>query len=153
MIKEWMVAVWYSFLLYVHICSVILSIGPYFVLFPLLTKMRSTSFDMLPVYIEPFRFTVRLTKHAGHILVTTGVLLTWLSAWTWHTPWILSTVVIMVGSLYFIARAFSPLLRKLQVPHDDRSMLIAKLKRALIYYVIITMAMMWLMVSKPTLWG
>jgi hypothetical protein len=148
-----MVPVWYSFLLYVHIFSVILSIGPYFVLFPLLAKMRAASLDLLPVYIEPFRFTVRLTKHAGHILVTTGVLLTWLSPWTWNTPWILATVVIMVGSLYFIARAFSPLLRQLRAPHDDRSMLIDKLKRALIYYVIITMAMMWFMVSKPNLWG
>jgi hypothetical protein len=144
---------WYSLLLYVHIFSVILSIGPYFVLFPLLAKMRLASFELLPVYIEPFRFTVRLTKHAGHILVTTGVLLTWLGSWSWKTPWIVATVVIMVGSLYFIARAFSPLLRRLSEPHDERITLIDKLRKALIYYVIITMAMMWFMVGKPPLWG
>jgi hypothetical protein len=143
---------WYSLLLYLHIFSVILSIGPYFVLFPLLAKMKSASFDLLPLYIEPFRVTVRLTKHAGHVLVTTGVLLTWLSSWSWTTPWILTTVVIMVGSLYFIARAFSPLLRELRAPHDNRSALIAKLKKALIYYVLITMTMMWFMVGKPALW-
>jgi hypothetical protein len=147
-----MVVMWYSLLIYLHIFSVILSIGPYFVLFPLLAKMKSASFELLPLYIEPFRFTVRLTKHAGHVLVTTGVLLTWLSAWSWTTPWILTTVVIMVGSLYFIARAFSPLLRQLGAPHDNRGTLIAKLKKALIYYVLITMTMMWFMVGKPALW-
>jgi hypothetical protein len=147
-----MVVMWYSLLLYLHIFSVILSIGPYFVLFPLLAQMKSTSFELLPLYIEPFRFTVRLTKHAGHVLVTTGVLLTWLSSWSWTTPWLLATVVIMVGSLYFIARAFSPLLRELRAPHDNRSKLIAKLKKALIYYVLITMTMMWFMVGKPALW-
>jgi hypothetical protein len=147
-----MIAMWYSLLLYVHIFSVIISIGPYFVLFPLLVKMKTASFDVLSLYIEPFRFTVRLTKHAGHILVTSGVLLTWLGSWSWRTPWILVTVAIMVGSLYFIARAFSPLLRQLSAPHDNRDMLIAKLKKALIYYILITMTMMWFMVGKPMLW-
>jgi hypothetical protein len=144
---------WYSVLLYLHIFSVILSIGPYFVLFPLLARMKAASFEQLPIYIEPFRFTVRLTKHAGHVLVTTGVLLTWLGSWSWNTPWILATVVIMVGSLYFIARAFSPLLGQLSAPHDNRSLLMAKLRKALVYYVIITMTMMWFMIGKPALWG
>ncbi|WP_254776903.1 hypothetical protein [Paenibacillus sp. yr247] len=143
---------WYVLLLYIHIFSVVLSIGPYFILFPLLARIRSTPFELLPEHLEPFRITVHLTKHAGHVLVATGILLTWLTAWTWKTSWIIVTVLIMVVSLYFIARAFSPILRQLRVPHEDRHVLVNKLRNALIWYVIITLTMMWFMVAKPTLW-
>ncbi|MGG1550817.1 hypothetical protein [Paenibacillus ferrarius] len=143
---------WYVVLLYLHILSVVLSIGPYFILFPLLSKIRFAPFELLPDYLEPFRITVRLTKHAGHVLVATGIILTWLTSWTWSTSWIVATVLIMVASLYFIARAFSPLLRQLKAPHDDRQAIVDKLRRALILYVIITLSMMWFMVAKPTLW-
>ncbi|MGG1517276.1 hypothetical protein ABE504_17830 [Paenibacillus oryzisoli] len=143
---------WYVVLLYLHICSVVLSIGPYFILFPLLSKIRSAPFELLPDYLEPFRITVRLTKHAGHVLVATGIILTWLTSWTWSTSWIVATVLIMVASLYFIARAFSPLLRQLKAPHDERQSIVDKLRRALVLYVLITLTMMWFMVAKPTLW-
>ncbi|CAN7554983.1 hypothetical protein LJR153_004021 [Paenibacillus sp. LjRoot153] len=143
---------WYIIMLYIHIFSVVLSIGPYFVLFPLLALIRRAPFEQLPDYLEPFRITVRLTKHAGHVLVATGILLTWITAWSWKTSWIVATVLIMVASLYFIARAFSPLLRQLKAPHEDRNFLVNKLRKALIMYVIITLAMMWFMVSKPSIW-
>lgn len=143
---------WYVLLLYIHIFSVVLSIGPYFILFPLLAGIRNASFEQLPEYLEPFRITIRLTKHAGHVLVVSGIMLTWLTAWTWNTSWLIVTVLIMVVSLYFIARAFSPLLRKLKAPHEDRDLLVNKLRKALIWYVMITLAMMWFMVAKPTLW-
>ncbi|UKS31065.1 DUF2269 domain-containing protein [Paenibacillus sp. HWE-109] len=147
-----MVLSWYILLLYIHIFSVVLSIGPYFVLFPLLAKIRTAPFEQLPDYLEPFRITVRLTKHAGHVLVATGIILTWITSWTWKTSWIIVTVLIMVASLYFIARAFSPLLRKLKAPHEDRNDLVNRLRKALIWYVLITLSMMWFMVAKPTLW-
>ncbi|UJF35839.1 hypothetical protein [Paenibacillus hexagrammi] len=143
---------WYAVLLYIHICSVIISIGPYFILFPLLAKIRSAPFERIADYLEPFRITVRLTKHAGHVLVATGILLTWLTAWTWKTSWIVMTVLIMVLSLYFIARAFSPIMRQLKAPHDNREVLVAKLRKSLLGYVVITLAMMWFMVAKPGLW-
>ena len=142
----------YKVLLYSHIFSVILSIGPYFVLFPMLKKMKTITFDSLPIYLDSFRFVVRLTKHAGHILVTTGVLLTWIGGYSWLTPWIVATIVIMVTSLYFIARAFSPLLNQLGQPHQLRVKLLTKLNRSLFIYLIVTMIMLWFMVAKPTFW-
>ncbi|MCD1257576.1 DUF2269 family protein [Paenibacillus athensensis] len=144
---------WYALLLYLHIFSVIASIGPYFVLFPLLAKLRKAEETALADHLDAFRFTVRLTKHAGHVLVATGIALTWLTGWTWKTPWIVMTVLIMVLSLYFIARAFSPLVRRLAAPHDHRNELVDKLQRAVIAYLLITLSMMWFMVAKPTLWG
>jgi uncharacterized membrane protein len=140
----------YSFLLYVHIVSVIATIGPYFVLLPLLRKLRTETFESLPSHLDSFRFTVRLTKHAGHVLVTTGVLLAWLGHWSWHTPWIIATVLVMISSLFFLARAFSPLLRKLKEPHDNRKVLVDRLRRATLLYLFVTMLMMWFMVAKPT---
>jgi hypothetical protein len=136
--------------LYVHIISVILTIGPYFVLLPLLAKLRTEPFKGLPAYLGSFRFTVRLTKHAGHVLVTTGVLLMWAGGYSWKTPWILATVVVLFASLFFLAKAFSPLLRKLKEPHDNRMELVGRLRRALFIYLFVTLLMMWFMVTKPT---
>ena len=41
---------------------------------------------------------------------------------------------------------------QLKAPHEDRDLLVNKLRKALILYVIITLAMMWFMVSKPMIW-
>lgn len=140
----------YSFLLYVHIMSVILTIGPYFVLLPLLSKLRAEPFERLPAYLDSFRFTVRLTKHAGHVLVATGLLLIWAGGYSWRTPWIAATVIVLFASLFFLARAFSPLLRQMKEPHDNRVELVGRLRRALFIYLFVTLLMMWFMVAKPS---
>ncbi|MNI30143.1 hypothetical protein D3C73_839730 [compost metagenome] len=115
--------------------------------------MKKVEFSLLPLYMESFRFVVRLTKHSGHILVTTGVLLIWLGPWTWKTSWVVATILVLVSSLFFLARAFSPILRKLSAPDHNRAELMMKLQRALILYIVITMTMLWFMVGKPHLWG
>jgi Predicted integral membrane protein (DUF2269) len=143
----------YLTLVYIHVVSAILSIGPFFVLFPFLSKMKSAEQSQLSIYIESFRFVVRLSKHAGHVLVASGVLLVWFSGWEWKTSWILATTIILVSSLYFIARAFSPLLRKLQDTElQDRTEIIDKLRKSLFIYIVLLFIMMWFMVVKPTLW-
>ncbi|KIL40283.1 hypothetical protein SD70_14390 [Gordoniibacillus kamchatkensis] len=140
----------YSVLLYVHIFSVIVSIGPYFVLLPMLAKMRAEPFETLQVYWASFTFTVKLTKHAGHVLIATGIALAWLGGWSWRTPWIAATALVLLASLLFLARAFSPLLRKLRAPHDNRTELVNKLRRALLVYLFVLLLMMWFMVAKPS---
>lgn len=140
----------YSLLLYVHIFSVIVSVGPYFVLLPMLQRMRIEPFDTLHVYLSSFSFTVRLTKHAGHVLVITGIALAWLGPWSWRTPWIAATLLVLIASLVFLARAFTPLLRQLKQPHDNRMELVARLRRALLIYLFVTLLMMWFMVAKPS---
>jgi hypothetical protein len=105
------------------------------------------------MYVDVFRNVVRVTKHAGHVLVTTGALLAWIGGWPWYTSWIITTVVILIASLVFLARAFSPTLRKLIAPDSNRIVLVKKLKRSLFIYLIITMTMLWFMVAKPNLWA
>jgi len=143
----------YLSLVFIHVISVILSVGPYFVLFPYIKKMKTAEQTQLLHHIDTFRYVVRLSKHAGHVLVASGVLLVWMSSWQWDTPWILATTIILVSSLYFIARAFSPLLSALsEAKEEERPPLLSKLNRALIAYIGLLFLMMWFMVVKPPLW-
>jgi hypothetical protein len=143
----------YVFVLFLHIVGAILSIGPFFLLVPLLKKIRLAEDEtLLHSYIDLFRSASRLTKHAGHVLVIAGVLLMFMGGWSWGTSWILATIVVMVGSLSFIARAFTPILKKLRLPDHNRDELVRKLTGALWAYIVLMLVMMWLMVAKPVLW-
>lgn len=142
----------YTVILFLHVLSAVSSIGPFFVLVPLTKRMNEAPGDVLSAQIVTFRSAVRLVKHAGHVLVTTGVLLIWQSYWQWTTSWIVMTLVIMFGSIVFLARAFKPVLKKFEEPHADRHSLIKKLQRSLWIYIVILLAMLWLMVAKPELW-
>ncbi|PLS18449.1 hypothetical protein CVD28_07235 [Bacillus sp. M6-12] len=142
----------YRVLIYLHVSSVIVSIGPFFVLLPLVKKLRQAKGAELEAIMDAFRFAVRLTMHAGHVLVTTGILMVVMGPWTWKTPWIVMTLFIMFCSLFFLARAFSPKLRKLTEEGQNRSDIAAKLNRSVWTYIFLLMAMLWFMVVKPSLW-
>lgn len=143
----------YSIILYLHIFSVIPSLGPFFILFPLVRKLRTASTDELKIYLPTFTLAVRLSKHCGHILVTSGVLMMWLGHISWLTSWVLITIFILVSSLYFIARAFSPTIRKLAMPdHNNRQELVNKLRFNVWLYVVLMVIMLWFMVTKPNFW-
>ena len=142
----------YRTLIYLHVISVVASIGPFFILLPMIKKLRVASKSLLPTYLDTFRFTVQLSKHSGHVLVGTGVLLVILGPWTWTTPWITMTLVILFCSLFFLARAFSPTLRKLEEEDADKELLIGKLHRTVWIYLFLLLAMLWFMVVKPGMW-
>ena len=63
----------YRFIIYLHVLSVVASIGPFFILLPMIKKLKAASGEELNPYLDTFRFTVRLSKHAGHVLVGSGV--------------------------------------------------------------------------------
>ncbi|RLQ94059.1 DUF2269 family protein [Falsibacillus albus] len=139
-------------LLYIHILSVIMSIGPFFILIPMVKKLRDTNGDVQQAHIQTFRSAVRLAKHAGHVLVVSGLLLILATPWTWKAPWILTTVAILICSLYFLARAFSPLLKQFGIQETDEAEVAKKLSRSIWIYILLLLAMLWLMVAKPVLW-
>lgn len=143
---------YYRILLYLHIVSVILSIGPFFAVLPIINRLREVDGSARAAYLNLFKLVVRLTMHAGHVLVVTGILLVVLGSWSWKTSWIVMTIAIMVSSLYFLARAFSPLLRKFANENEDRELLAKKLMRTTIAYVLLLLLMLWFMVIKPNLW-
>lgn len=142
----------YRTLIYLHVISVVASIGPFFLLLLTMNKLRTASRSTLPSYLDTFRYTVQLSKHSGHVLVGTGILLVLLGPWTWTTPWIIMTLVIMFCSLFFLARAFSPTLRKFEEEGADREKLVGKLHRTVWTYLILLLAMLWFMVVKPGMW-
>lgn len=142
----------YELILFLHIFSAILSIGPFFVLVPMTKKMRAAEVDVLLAYLDVFRSAVRLVKHAGHVLVTTGVLLIWQSTWTWGTSWIVMTIAVMVGSIVFLARAFTPVIRQFHAGECTQSNLADKLHRAAWMYIGILALMLWFMTAKPVFW-
>lgn len=142
----------YRFLLYIHIISVTMTIGPFFLLFPIVKKLRKAEGEVQKVLLDSFRAAVRLTKHAGHLLVGSGILLVVFSSWTWKTSWIVITILIMVSSLFFLARAFSPLLRKFTEAGSDKEMLTKKLIRTTTAYLFLLLVMLWFMVAKPSIW-
>lgn len=143
----------YRILIFIHVVSVIVSIGPFFILLPLVKKLRVAGVTEIDTYLDTFRFVVRLSKHSGHVLVGSGILLVLLGPWTWSTPWIVMTLFIMFCSLFFLARAFSPTLRKFHEEGQNREKLVAKLNRTIWTYIILLMAMLWFMVVKPNLWS
>ncbi len=142
----------YRVLLYIHILSVILSVGPFFILLPLLKKLRTAGPGNEEAYLDSFKAAVRLAKHAGHALVVSGVLLVLITNRSWTTPWLLTTIIILICSLYFLARAFSPTIRRFKDLEEQRNPLVTKLKKAIWIYMALMMAMLWFMVAKPVIW-
>src|SRR5690606_6373438 len=99
-----------------------------------------------------FKHAVWLVKHAGHVLVISGVILVVFGPWSWGTSWLVMTLIILVSSSLFLARAFTPTLRKFHEKDQCRDELISKLKRAVWIYLALLLLMLWFMVVKPTLW-
>lgn len=140
------------YIVFIHVLSAVLSVGPLFVLFVVLRKMQESDRQLDQSYISIFRSVVRLIKHAGHVLVGSGVLLIIIGPWTWYTSWIVMTIALMVVSIFFLARAFSSILKKFDDVEADRFSLISKLRKATWIYIILLVLMLALMVIKPTLW-
>ena len=143
---------WYVFIVFIHVLSATISVGPLFVLFAILKKMRQADSKLETAYIAIFRSVVRLIKHAGHVLVGSGILLVYLGPWPWSTSWIVLTIGLMVVSIFFLARGFSSTLKKFVEPGVDRLLLINKLHKATWLYITLLALMLALMVIKPTLW-
>lgn len=142
----------YPWLIFIHSVSAMVSIGPFFVLIPMLRKLKTVDGLVQDSYLDSFQFVVRLSKHAGHVLVASGLLLMWIGRWPWTTPWIAGTFVVLFASLFFLARAFSPTIRKLRLPEQNRATLLSKLSRALYLYLLVLFIMLYLMIMKPMLW-
>lgn len=142
----------YTMILYAHIISAALSIGPFFVLLPMIKRISVADAPSLQALLITFRSATRLVMHAGHVLVATGILLVWQGPWRWDAPWILMTLAVMFSAVFFLARAFSPVLKRFSEADADQTALAAKLGRSLWIYIVLLLVMLWFMVAKPVLW-
>ncbi|MEI4769618.1 hypothetical protein WAX74_08150 [Psychrobacillus sp. FJAT-51614] len=142
----------YAFIVFIHVFSAILSIGPFFVLFPLLNRMKGKSGDVIDSLLGVFQASIRIVKHAGHVLVISGILLMWQGNWSWSTSWVVMTIVAMVSSIVFLAKAFKPKIRQFHAGEFDSNILIRKLRTSVWLYILLLLIMLWFMVVKPNLW-
>lgn len=142
----------YKFIIFTHVLSAILSIGPFFVLFPTLNRMKLQNRDVLDSQLEVFQAAIRIVKHAGHVLVVSGILLMWQGNWPWSTSWVIMTIVVMVSSIVFLARAFKPNIRLFRDEKIDLDTLVRKLRRSVWMYIFLLLIMLWFMVTKPNFW-
>lgn len=106
----------YTLLLYIHILSAILSIGPLFVVLAIVKKMHTAAHEEMPPYIQVFQGAITIVKHAGHVLVASGILLMWRGGYPWTTSWVVLTFLVMAGSIVFwrerLNRPFEHLIRQ-----------------------------------------
>ena len=144
--------VFHTLFLYIHVLSAVVSIGPLFALIPILKRMEKARESEMSGFVQSFQSAITVVKHAGHVLVISGVMLIVISGWTWTTSWVLLTNVVMVGSIVFLARAFKPTLQTFGTAQYNRLEFIVKLRKKTWQYIALLLIMLWLMVVKPTFW-
>ena len=142
----------YKIALFLHVLSAVVATGPLFAIFPMLKRMESVEGALEQGIIEGLRGAVRAVSLAGHFLVPTGIILLLLSGWSWKTSWVLTTIIMLVASLLFLATAFKRAWRIAEAAHLDKHLFIRTMKSATIKYIVIMSIMLWLMVAKPQLW-
>lgn len=143
---------YYGAVVFAHVVSAVISVGPLFLLLPLIRRLRMAVGEAEEIYLAFIRVIIRLVMHAGHVLVVSGILLIWFGPWPWHTSWVVLTVGVMLLSAVFLATGFSSVLKKFHEIGADREATINKLRRTAWVYISLLLIMLWLMVQKPTVW-
>lgn len=142
----------YTTIVFLHVVSAVLSIGPLFIIIPLINRLRKMILAEEDIYLSLIQVIVRVVMHAGHALVATGVLLILFGPWPWYTSWVVMTIIVMGISGVFLATAFTRVLRRFNEPGLDKLYILYRLKRTTWIYIGLMFIMLWLMVQKPSFW-
>lgn len=142
----------YGTIVFLHVISAVLAIGPLFILMPIIKRLRGVETVSEEVYLTVVNVIIRLVMHAGHVLVYTGVLLLIFGPWPWHTSWVIMTLAVMLLSGVFLAKGFTVVLRKFKNPNADKNKILDRLNTTSWIYIALMLIMLWLMVQKPMLW-
>ena len=142
----------YKIALFLHIVSAVVAIGPLFAIFPMLKRMENAHGMLELGIIEGLRGAVRAVSLAGHFIVPTGIVLLLFGGWSWKTSWVLATIIMLVASLLFLAKAFKPAWRIAEADDFNKLLFIRTMRSATVKYILIMLIMLWLMVAKPQLW-
>ncbi len=142
----------YGLIVFLHIVSAVLAIGPLFIIMPIIRRLRSVERGVEKALLSVIAAIIRLVMHAGHALVVTGVILIVWGPWPWHTSWVLMTFFVLAVSAFFLATGFTRVLRdfdRLDVSKDE---LLNRLNKTAWLYIGLMLLILWLMVQKPMLW-
>lgn len=143
----------YEWMIFIHVVSAIGSIGPLFVMLVILhlLKHHQTSLDVSTA-LRIFRESVRFIKHAGHVLVASGVVLVAWGPWEWRHSWIVLTLLLMIASIFFLGSAFKRVFRAVEAQAISYEVVVDQLGRATCIYLILLGIMLAFMIWKPMLW-
>lgn len=142
----------YSTVVFMHVVSAVLSIGPLFILMPVIKRLRGAQSDVELAYMSVIKVVIRVVMHAGHALVFTGALLLILGPWPWYTSWVVMTIFVMGVSGVFLATGFTRVLKTFYVPGVNKQELLNRLNQTSWVYIGLMIVMLWLMVQKPIFW-
>ena len=142
----------YKMALFLHVLSAVVATGPLFAIFPMLKRMEKVEGVLHRGMIEGLRGAVRAVSLAGHFIVPTGILLLLFGGWSWKTSWVLATIIMLIASLLFLAKAFKPAWRIAEAEYFNKQLFVRTMRNATIKYILIMLVMLWLMVAKPQLW-
>lgn len=142
----------YNIALFLHVLSAVVAIGPLFAIFPMLERMENVEGILEQGMIEGLRGAVRAVSLAGHVVVPTGLILLLFGGWSWKTSWVLATIIILIASLLFLAKAFKPAWRITEAAHFNKQLFIRTMRSATIKYIFIMIVILWFMIAKPQLW-
>lgn len=147
-----MIPNFYSAVVFLHVVSAVISIGPLFILMPIIKRLRGVQSDVESAYMSIIKVTIRIVMHAGHVLVFSGALLIILGPWPWHTSWVVVTIIVLAISGFFLATGFTRVLRTFNAPGINKNELLNRLNRTSWLYIGLMLVMLWLMVQKPNFW-
>jgi len=142
----------YGTIVFMHVISAILSIGPLFLLMPIIKRLRDVNTDIETAYLSVISVIIRIVMHAGHVLVVSGVLLLIFGPWPWYTSWVIMTIAVLLLSGIFLSRGFTIVLRRFHDPGMDKNTILDRLNTTSWIYIFLMLIMLWLMVQKPILW-
>ncbi|MEG0386150.1 MAG: hypothetical protein RR642_15525 [Solibacillus sp.] len=142
----------YTIILYTHILSAIVSMGPLFAIFPLLKRMNDASAEQVGGYVQSVQGILRAIANGGHVVVPSGLLLIWFGGWSWTASWVILTMIVMFASLFFMARAFKPSMAYAKSDGFVKETFISMIKTATWKYIFLMGVLLWLMVVKPNFW-
>ncbi|MBD8038231.1 DUF2269 family protein [Solibacillus sp. A46] len=142
----------FTITLYLHILSVIVATGPLFAIFPILKRMEKAQTHDFPSYITALQGLLRAVANGGHFIVPTGFVLIYFSGWSWTSPWLIVTYIVMGFSLYFMALAFKPAMNFAKSAQFEKEQFIHMMKSATWKYIFLMGFFLWLMIAKPDFW-
>ena len=142
----------YTFILYIHIISAIGSVGPLFVLLVLLNRMKKLRGNEWNGYVQSLQGSIDVVRHAGHLVVISGILLIVFGNWSFTHSWVVLTLILLVASLVFLASAFKPTMQTYGSDAFNKEQFITTLQRNTWIYIMLLLIILGLMVYKPILW-
>lgn len=142
----------YGILVFLHVLSAVLSIGPLTLLMPVIKRLHGVEASIEQAYLSVIKVVIRIVMHAGHVLVVSGVLLLIFGPYPWTTSWVILTLAVLLLSGVFLSRGFTIVLRRFHNLDADKTDILKRLMITSWVYLGLMLIMLWLMVQKPMFW-